>query len=531
MRREIEEQLGGALTCPSVLTCGDLSRLRTRAGRRYQPRRAPEPGYQESWEAFRNLQALFQEKDVDLAQIRPRHSLAEYVTSADRLRSFVHRYGRKRADDPSRPFPINLVLDGKQDLFNLQFHRPNERFPYFFSDPFWNLYLPLYEFDVRLALWKGVSEFPWHLGPLPIPGRKIFGFLPMPYLPYPWLRLVPGFRWLGIFESFFLQHLVATDPRALWAMVMHVKNVSSESVALESGMGLASKYFNVYEDFKTWHDMGVKVSGPVVGDLNDHFVQLFNFARVNNTGVPHSRGVKIPRLRYEDYRYQGPPASGSPAWVLTTDPDRRDYNYRGIFMAALAAARKNIYIENSFFSDPLVSRMLMRKAREFRGRVNCAGLGEYACAEKKREAVAIYLVLPDASDKPMVDVTAHADLDEMLHLGVKVYRWNPARGWSASKMLHTKAWLMDYEEGQPALTYVGSANATQRSHLTDNEVGIISTSPEFARQVYEQLFLPDLTTDSRRESLGGFHIAWSTRRLARTGRWVQNLLVNLFWLF
>ncbi|MBI4462012.1 MAG: phosphatidylserine/phosphatidylglycerophosphate/cardiolipin synthase family protein [Acidobacteria bacterium] len=528
--RLLENRLGGELTCPTVLSCGDLASLKTRAGENYDRRRATEPDYQETWEVYRSLQALFEGKPAELDRVRSRAALADYVAEGEDLRRFVRLYGRKRADDPTTPFPINILVDGKQNLFNVDFGRSRE-FPYFLSDPFWNIYVPLYEFDARLLFWKGVLEFPWHAGPLPLPGRKIFGVFPMPYLPYPWLGLVPGFGWAGIGGSLFLQHLLATDVRAWWAMAMHAKNVSSESKAIESGMGMGTKYFNVYPEFSTWHDMGVKVQGPIVGDVNDHFVQLFNTARVNNAGVPRSRQVNLPRLQYEDYCYAGPRDPGPRAWVVTTYPEKADYNYRGVFMAALAAARKNIYLENSFFTDPLVARMLMHKAQEFSGRVNCAELSDFDCADKKRQAVEIYLVLPDASDKPILDVVGQADLFEMLHLGVKIYRWNPPRGWSASKMLHSKVWLIDYEPSQPSLVYVGSANATQRSHLTDNEIGILSTSPEFAGEVYEKVFRHDLTTDARPESRASFHTPWSARQLTRSGRWFRSLLVNLLWFF
>jgi len=218
------------------------------------------------------------------------------------------------------------------------------------------------------------------------------------------------------------------------------------------------------------------------------------------------------------------------SWVLTTYPEDNDYNYRGIFMAALAAARKNIYIENAFFSDPLVAHMLVRKAREFRARVSCEGLDPAACAELRAEGVQIYLIVPDSSDKPIIDAVGTADFHEMLHLGVKIYRWNPQQGWSARKSLHSKAWLVDYEPGQPALSYVGSANATQRSHVADNEVGILTTSPALADSLYERLFAPDLLTDSRRESPEHFHVV-QARPAVRASKSLQKLLVNLFWFF
>jgi phosphatidylserine/phosphatidylglycerophosphate/cardiolipin synthase-like enzyme len=151
------------------------------------------------------------------------------------------------------------------------------------------------------------------------------------------------------------------------------------------------------------------------------------------------------------------------------------------------------------------------------------------CSERRRDAVRIHLVLPDASDKPIVDAVGTADFHEMLHLGIKIHRWGPASGWSASRMLHTKAWLIDYEPGRGGLAYVGAANATQRSHLSDNEAGILTRSPEFAREVYERLFVPDIAADSRLEGAEGFHVVWSSNPVVRASRWLRRLLVDLLW--
>ena len=253
---------------------------------------------------------------------------------------------------------------------------------------------------------------------------------------------------------------------------------------------------------------------------------------MNNAGLPSSRGAKIVQLRYDDYRVVDRPAAGGDrpqAWLLTTHPEQGDSNYRGVYLAALAAAQRNIYIENSFFSDPLIARMLMRKAREFRGRVNCEGLTAPECAVRIRDAVQIHLVLPDSSDKPIVDAVGAADFHDMLHLGIKVHRWNPDEGWSAARMLHSKVWLIDYEPERGGLAYVGAANATQRSHLADNEAGILSNDPEFARQVYERIFVPDITAASRLELDENFHIVRSSNPVIGASRWLRRLLVELFW--
>jgi len=315
-------------------------------------------------------------------------------------------------------------------------------------------------------------------------------------------------------------------------MVNHTKSWSHESMALESGMGMGLKYFNQFERHRTWHDMGVVVQGPAVADVNDHFVQVFNEARVNNRGLPGSRGVAIPRLRYADYVAADPGAAAakaSRAWVLTTHPEQGDSNYRGVLVAALAAARHNIYIENSFFSDPLIARLLMHKAREFRGRVSCARLAEHECSARMADAVRIHLVLPDSSDKPIVDAVGTSDFHDMLRLGIKVHRWHPDTGWSATRMLHSKVWLIDYEPGRSGIAYVGAANATQRSHLADNEAGILSDDPAFATQIYTRVFEPDITEASRVESGETFRTVRASNSVVRTSRWLRRLLVDLFW--
>ncbi len=530
--REAARAAGASLACETVRTCGDLTALVALTGRREEAEPSVE-SRDRAGRAARHIAALFAAGPLAPGGLPARPSLADYCADADALRRFVRRVGLRRADRPEEPFPISIVADGKQIFFNMSWGQRSEQFPYAVTEPVRDIYFLLLEFDVRVVLWKGPVEFPWHAGAVPWPGRKVLGRVPFPFVPWPWLTAVPGFGWANAATSLTLQWVLASDLRIWWASVNHTKSWSNETMALESGMGMGSKYFNEFETHKTWHDMGVVVRGDVVDDVNDHFVEVFNEARVNNTGLPASRGVRVPRLRYEDFRPAVPPVTAgdlSRAWLVTTHPERGDANYRGIYLAALAAARHSIHIENSFFSDPLIARMLIRKAREFRGRVNCEGLGDHACAAKRREAVRIHIVLPDLTDKPIVDAVGASDFHEMLHLGIKVHRWNPRRGWSASRMLHSKVWLIDYEPGRGGLAYVGAANATQRSHLADNEAGILSNDPAFAAQVHDRIFVPDTTAASRLESVFNQYVVRNSNAAVRASRWLRRFLVELLWL-
>ncbi|RPH63302.1 MAG: hypothetical protein EHM89_04255 [Acidobacteria bacterium] len=533
--RQTLRRAGKQFECSSVKTCGDLSPLVEVAGGRYDATRAAgDPAYAAAWEVFRTLQRLFEEREPEWSHTKPRASLAAYLSDGDDVRRFVNRFGLHRSDSPGAPLPVNIIVDGKQSLLmNSSWGLAGDP-PYLRDTPINDLYEPLLEFGAQVVLWKGVLEFPWHIGPVPVPGRKVFGKIPMPFIPYPWLAAVPGFGWAGTGMSLFLQFAAATDPRNWWAMVTHVKHFSNEREAMESGLGIGSKYNNDQDGFKTWHDMGVVIEGPIVNDANDYFVWIFNQARKNNSGNAGSKGVRIRQLAYNDYRGEASHNSSgemrNPSWFITTHPEHANFNYRAALLSALAAAQDNIYLESSFFSDPVVPRMLIRKAREFRARVNCGDVPTVECSELKRQAVQIHLILPGASDKPVLDTVATAEFHEMLHLGVKIYRWDPPSEWSATKMLHTKAWLVDYEPGLGGLAYVGSSNATQQSHILDEEAGIVSTSPAFADDVYTRLFAPDIHRDSRVETAENFHVTRATNPAIRSGRWMRRFLLALFFI-
>lgn len=518
LRLRIEQATGGVLRCPNLAGCGDLSKLYAKTGARFQARRQGEADYRESWEIYRELQGMFEPEAPSLEQTRPQRSLAAYVKNQGNVQRFINRYGLKRADSPERPFDINVITEGKRDAWNWLLKTGK-------------LQNPMMEFNVRYLPWKGAIEYPWHVGKLPLSGRWSAGVVPVPYVPWPWLQAVPGFGWMDIPLSMVGQHFLATDIRNGWGISTHTKHVASESDALESGMGFGTKYFNVYEDFRTWHDTGVVARGPVVEDANGVFVSWFNRARRNNRGLPESRNVPIRRLSSEEYGYRGPDGVSARTWALTTDPDAQDYNYRGIFLAALAAARDNIYIENAFYADPMISRMLVLKAREFRARVNCEGLTQSACAVKKRDAVNIYLVLPWATDQPMVDMAGRTDFYEMINEGAKIYLWQPPQGYAAKRMLHTKAWLVDYRAGESALVYVGSHNADRRSLWSDNEMGFVSMSPELARDVYDNLFMRDMRQEAFRVAPVSFELERKVRPKRAMGRFVRGLMAEVFWFF
>ena len=122
----------------------------------------------------------------------------------------------------------------------------------------------------------------------------------------------------------------------------------------------------------------------------------------------------------------------------------RCYDLYRLAVAALAAATTSIHIENSFFSDPLIAGVLMHKAREFRARVVCDGVGPNVCAARRRDAVQIYLVLPDSSEIAIEvvggrDMSANFDMQSLATL-LHGDRILVKRAEHSVRFLHPRGW-------------------------------------------------------------------------------------------
>src|SRR5206468_3730545 len=144
LRQKLDSNLRGRIDCRFVESCGDLSKIQSIAGTRYNPHHRSDLGYSEAWEIFRELQSLFEEARPSLEDTKPRSSLAEYLKDRSRVQRFVRRHGlKRRLSSPEEPFDINIVADGKQGL---NWFRPGTQFPYLYSDPVRDLHDELFAF-------------------------------------------------------------------------------------------------------------------------------------------------------------------------------------------------------------------------------------------------------------------------------------------------------------------------------------------------------------------------------------------------
>lgn len=222
--------------------------------------------------------------------------------------------------------------------------------------------------------------------------------------------------------------------------------------AFAGGMNIADEYAGFGDSFKHWRDVGMRIDGPAVGELQ----RLFHTSWEEGGGT-------VPAAWREDVP---PSAAGGDAAVLVVNgsPHHSRSFIRSAFRMAIAGATENIKIINPYFvPGPRVVRSLLR----------AAGRG-----------VRVQLILPAKNDVPLVRLVSRSYYAPLLKGGIEIFE-------RQGTVLHAKVMLIDDD-----WSVIGSANLDQRSFHRNYEVNIIVDSPEFGRQVAE-MFEEDLARSRR----------------------------------
>jgi phosphatidylserine/phosphatidylglycerophosphate/cardiolipin synthase-like enzyme len=272
---------------------------------------------------------------------------------------------------------------------------------------------------------------------------------------------------------------------------------------------------------ETWHDVSVRVDGPVVADIARHLADGWNDNR-----------VRMAALRREQTRHAPPGAPDLPilASPLPEPPAPSETAERGVklvrtvsknvrrflrfspvncfaeieqeHLRLIGAARKLIYIESQFLRSESVAEALARAAREQ------PGLG-------------LLMVLPAAPEQIAFDKKAGIPerLGEHLHnecvtcvreaFGERTAIMTPARPVRSRSdgrdrthdaeiiYVHAKTIVVDDREA-----IVSSANLNGRSLRWDTEAGVLCNVPEKAAALRRRLFEHWLPEGAGREFFG-----------------------------
>lgn len=203
---------------------------------------------------------------------------------------------------------------------------------------------------------------------------------------------------------------------------------------------------NVGDLFLPWRDVHLRVEGPAAADLQRIFVEDWYFAARQDLTLP-AFFPEIPRT------------GGSIVQIVESGPDERVESIHRLLFAAIASARRTVWIETPYFVPDRAILVALQTAA-MRG-------------------VDVKLITPRESNHRVTFHAGRSFYDELLAAGVHVHEYVGA-------MLHTKAMIVD-----GSFATVGTANLDVRSFRLNFELIAVLYGPDVVAQL-QRIFEEDL---------------------------------------
>jgi len=194
-----------------------------------------------------------------------------------------------------------------------------------------------------------------------------------------------------------------------------------------------------------WRDTGIEIRGPAVADAEAAFAEVWA-----DTGPPLPAGERVPRERME-------PAGTVALRVVASRLGSTGILRLGQLVAA--GARTRLWITDAYF----------------------AGIPSYVQALRAaaHDGVDVRLLIPGATDIPLLRPLSQAGFRPLLEAGVRVFEWK-------GSMLHAKTAVADGR-----LARVGSSNLNISSWMANLELDAAVEDAGFAEEM-EHAYLADL---------------------------------------
>jgi cardiolipin synthase len=213
------------------------------------------------------------------------------------------------------------------------------------------------------------------------------------------------------------------------------------------GFGIDDKWFGNGRTKDQWRDSNVRFTGPTVDQLQAAFTACW----AESTG-----DLLIPPTRATEEGTNGKMLAG----LLHASPSVGSTEAERFFTYSIAAARRKLYITNSYFvPDRDIRAMIADAAR--------------------RGVDTRILTVSSETDVKSTWYAGRARYEELLRAGVRIFEYRPV-------MMHAKTLTVDGKWGA-----VGSMNADNRS-LSLNEETVLLMLDEGAATTLEKQFLDDI---------------------------------------
>jgi cardiolipin synthase len=234
-----------------------------------------------------------------------------------------------------------------------------------------------------------------------------------------------------------------------WLACDHTKLlVFDQRAAILGGMNIGREYFS------EWHDLMVRVEGPVVASLSREFKRAWRKAGWSGDFAL----FREPSI----FRRPKPVTEGIPLRVLRTDPSEGRYEILDAMLLAIRGARKRIWIENPYFGHDEIAA---------------------ACESAARRGVDVRIIIPAAGDSGIMDAGNFATANGLIRAGAKVFRY--------PRMTHMKVMICD------DWASVGSANLDTLSMRINRELNLAFSHADEVRKLADTVLAPDFQKSRR----------------------------------
>jgi cardiolipin synthase len=215
-------------------------------------------------------------------------------------------------------------------------------------------------------------------------------------------------------------------------------------VVADGGLGYAGG-LNIGDEYVgQWRDMGLRMEGPAVAQLQEVFLDDWFFATRENCADPaYFEGAVEP-----SGESSGMPATCS---VIAGGPDTRDNPTLDSFFMGITMSRERVWITTPYLA-PSPDVLTALRTAVYRG-------------------VDVRLLVPRRSDSLLVQLAGRSFYPALLRSGVRVFEYLPT-------VLHGKTWVFDRDH-----LAIGSANLDNRSFKLNFEITCFLRSPEAASQM------------------------------------------------
>lgn len=227
--------------------------------------------------------------------------------------------------------------------------------------------------------------------------------------------------------------------------------IADDSVAYTGGFGLADYWLGDGHHKDQWRETNVSFTGPAVLQLQ----AAFAIAWAEATGE-----LLTGRFFFGTVPPSQDSSANQLAGLLFAQPTLGSTPAERFLALSIAGAKKRLYITNAYFIPDDDQRRLL------------------AAAVKRGVDVRV-LTAGQETDLKSVRYAAHANYEELLRAGIRIYEFQPA-------MIHSKTMVVD-----GIWATAGSMNFDNRSTAFNDESNIVAHDTTFARAV-ETAFLDDL---------------------------------------